>query len=637
MKHPMINHLSMATAVGLTFSLLATGNADAYTFSRIFDDSGPYNFNDYTYIYNTPAINNQGTVAFQAKLDLDQWPVPSAFYRTHYNREFIFTGDGASLNRITPNMGEFQIEDINDSNTVAFVEQGSSPSSPIFNLSTGNGGAFTTIATDSTSFFGDGILFGDVAINNQGSVAFREYDDYINDYVISIVTGDGARRTIMADDSGRLALNNNGTVAFEALLEGGGSGIFTSSSITPIADTNSLFKDFHTLSLNDEETLAFRASLDDGSAGIFTSSNGSLSTIADTGGLFSSFSSSRVRDDGTFVLLDGPAINNNGTVAFGAQLDTGEYGIFTGSDPVADKVIAIGDPLFGSTVTSLAFSNKGFNDAGEVAFLAKLADGSSGIFRAEPGDDGVVLDWGGTVTKPIPATVQSIGIDDFSGQEILVDYADGLGHFEGCEFWNGLTIPPHFIIDDVIHLGRLYDSTNIPQTNNITQPSITLNLAGSCEAITSPPYPDGTNVKPYLDGELLSVIFPELQNRLGFGFALSEYEGFPLDVPIDEEVLANAVTVKLFDAADNLLGTLSGDAQPDPEFLGGFFGIESNTPFLRAEITFNEGYEEFAFDNLRYELVTLEEPTTVPEPATGLGLLVISTIGAGSVLRHKQK
>ncbi|WP_446367647.1 PEP-CTERM sorting domain-containing protein [Coleofasciculus chthonoplastes] len=28
---------------------------------------------------------------------------------------------------------------------------------------------------------------------------------------------------------------------------------------------------------------------------------------------------------------------------------------------------------------------------------------------------------------------------------------------------------------------------------------------------------------------------------------------------------------------------------------------------------------------------------TVPEPATGLGLLVISTMGAGSVLRHKQQ
>ncbi|WP_446385630.1 DUF7453 family protein [Coleofasciculus chthonoplastes] len=73
----------------------------------------------------------------------------------------------------------------------------------------------------------------------------------------------------------------------------------------------------------------------------------------------------------TFVSLDSPIINNKGAIAFEAVLDTGEYGIFTGADPVADKVIAIGDPLFGSTVTSLGVSDKGFNDAGQVAFLAQ--------------------------------------------------------------------------------------------------------------------------------------------------------------------------------------------------------------------------------------------------------------------------
>jgi hypothetical protein len=66
-------------------------------------------------------------------------------------------------------------------------------------------------------------------------------------------------------------------------------------------------------------------------------------------------------------------------------------------------------------------------------------------------------------------------------------------------------------------------------------------------------------------------------------------------------------------------------------------------PFIRAEIqSSNYGFSDYiddniVFDNLRYELVDLTEPATVPEPATGLGLLVISTMGAGSVLRHKQK
>jgi hypothetical protein len=65
-------------------------------------------------------------------------------------------------------------------------------------------------------------------------------------------------------------------------------------------------------------------------------------------------------------------------------LDTGVTGIFTGADPIADKVIAIGDMLFGSRVTSLYFSNQGLNNSGQLAFVAGLENGISGVFRADP-------------------------------------------------------------------------------------------------------------------------------------------------------------------------------------------------------------------------------------------------------------
>ncbi|MEQ8958616.1 MAG: hypothetical protein RLP02_11925, partial [Coleofasciculus sp. C2-GNP5-27] len=461
MKHQTIYRLSMATAMGMILSLLGMGDANAYTFSRIFDDSGPYNS------IGNSAINNQGTVAFTARLDSDQLPllIPS-ISDSVLIREVIFTGNGASLTPIAPNLGIFDVKDINDSNTVAFVAQISSPRHPQHAISTSNGSTSTRIATDIAGLHLFGDIFGNVAINNYGSVVFKELTfsgNAGNVATFSLVTSDGVNRTTIADDSGsfnsisdKFDLNNQGDVAFGALLDGGGGGIFTGDgdSITPIADTNGSFKSFGALSLNDGNNLAFQAFLDDGSTGIFTSSNGSFTTIADTSGLFSSFS--------------GFGINNNGTVAFGAQLDTGEYGIFTGADPVADKVIAIGDPLFGSTITSLGFSNKGFNDAGQIAFSAQLADGSSGVFRADPGDDGVVLDWGGTLTQPIPGTFNLIGIDDFSGQETLLDYPDGIqpfGHY--------YTMPPHFIIDDVFHLGYLYDNEAVLNTNNITSPNIT--------------------------------------------------------------------------------------------------------------------------------------------------------------------
>jgi hypothetical protein len=65
-------------------------------------------------------------------------------------------------------------------------------------------------------------------------------------------------------------------------------------------------------------------------------------------------------------------------------LDTGGSGIFTGADPITDKVIALGDTLFGATVVSLDFSTKGLNNSGQLAFLATFEDGTSGIFRANP-------------------------------------------------------------------------------------------------------------------------------------------------------------------------------------------------------------------------------------------------------------
>jgi hypothetical protein len=78
------------------------------------------------------------------------------------------------------------------------------------------------------------------------------------------------------------------------------------------------------------------------------------------------------------------ALNDRGQVAFAASLDAGGYGIFTGPDPVANRVIATGDSLAGSQVADLGFFRDGFNDQGQVAFVAKLTNGLTEVFRADP-------------------------------------------------------------------------------------------------------------------------------------------------------------------------------------------------------------------------------------------------------------
>ena len=80
------------------------------------------------------------------------------------------------------------------------------------------------------------------------------------------------------------------------------------------------------------------------------------------------------------------AINNQGVVVFGAYTDRagGTYGIFTGPDPIAEKVIQEGDTLDGATITDLYFSRGGFNNSGQIAFNATLSNGTTGVFVATP-------------------------------------------------------------------------------------------------------------------------------------------------------------------------------------------------------------------------------------------------------------
>jgi hypothetical protein len=110
----------------------------------------------------------------------------------------------------------------------------------------------------------------------------------------------------------------------------------------------------------------------DADQGLFTGSGGPFTTIVDSSGPFRNFR--------------GLAINNVGTVGFGANLDTGDSGIFTGPNPVADKVIGTGDSFFGSTITDIG--RPSLNDSGQIAFFARLVDGTEGIYRADPDTDG---------------------------------------------------------------------------------------------------------------------------------------------------------------------------------------------------------------------------------------------------------
>ena len=99
-------------------------------------------------------------------------------------------------------------------------------------------------------------------------------------------------------------------------------------------------------------------------------------------GIFDGFRSRgrRVCDQRRVELLHtgSPSISDEGLVLFNASLDADgkSPGIFRGPDPMADKIIAFGDELFGSTVVNVRLP--GIDSFDRDFFDYVLADGRAG-------------------------------------------------------------------------------------------------------------------------------------------------------------------------------------------------------------------------------------------------------------------
>ena len=334
-------------------------------------------------------INDNGTVAF----------VVNTFQDGQGIVEGIFTSNGGgaftTVLKLSPSYSLDGLE-INNSGTVAF----GNISEPQNELLISNGENVTTVVTSSDGLSVPSVSSG--AFNDSGTLVFGLSKGFDNG---AIATGNGGPLTTVVDTNGLFrffnqspAINDANVVAFDATLKDGRSGLFTikDGTITTIADDTSFFLGgFYDYSINNTGTVIFKASLKDGETGIFTGNGEEITTIADTSSSFSSF------------LFN--AINDNNQVAFGATLRNGAEnvfndGIFTGSDPVADKVIAIGDSLLGGTVTNLLFGD--LNNSGQISFLADFKDDSGktfrGVFRADP------------VSKSIPESTSTLGLLAFS-------------------------------------------------------------------------------------------------------------------------------------------------------------------------------------------------------------------------------
>ncbi|MBD2465486.1 PEP-CTERM sorting domain-containing protein [Oscillatoria sp. FACHB-1407] len=375
-------HLPSITLASLGLVLSLGSSAQAFTFVEIANTntSGFTSIDSIVY-----SINDSGSVAFSANVG---------------GQSGIFLGNGGAIDTLVdPSEGfvNFSFIDINSIDTAVFITGGNDA---IFRT---EGGVISSVIDIPSSL---GLLgfdaggfppFSELFINESGTIAFKVNGAGGEG---GIFTANGGVFTPIAElpdfDTFRFSLNNNGEVGFFAIspLAPDGDALFIGDGTgmpTLLADPLG-FGTVEGPSLNDAGTVVFDALFVDemGNAlqGIFKQSGGDPQLLVDTSTDFSSF--------------DRQAINNSETIVFDASLDAGFTAIFAGPDPVADRVIGVGDILFGSTIVSLSFTHQtGLNNQGQFAFTATFDDGSVGIFRADPDDSD---------PQPVPEPMSLLGL-----------------------------------------------------------------------------------------------------------------------------------------------------------------------------------------------------------------------------------
>jgi len=326
-----------------------------------------------------PAINNHDAVAFTA---VQPGTAQEVLRWDRSVLSSIALADGNTLTFFSDDVA------INDSGVVAFRAGLSGIGRPTA-IFTSDGTSTRTIV-DSTKQGLPGFGIGAPSINSSGTVAFEAARSGFRSS--AVFTGDGRALTTMVDTLasdfeafGGVAINASGEIVFEAVQKDRSTGIFLaipnhgkeqnsataatgSVTIVDVIDSNNPdFFDFGDPVISRGGTVADSAGVAQG-VEVFSGDGRGIKPRTDPAANF-------------FAEFEHPSINKHSAVAFSAIETNGAQAIFVeisgGSSPV--PVLQTGDPLFGSTVTSVSVGRFAFNDHFHLVFGYGLEDGRSGI------------------------------------------------------------------------------------------------------------------------------------------------------------------------------------------------------------------------------------------------------------------
>jgi hypothetical protein len=354
-----------ATVVAASCLLAASVRADNYTYTLI--DQLDKTFTASWYL---PSLNDSGVVAYTKPLTTNG-SERALFVSTSATP--LFTDSGSPYDIAPANL-----TCINNNGVVAMRVALDAGGFGI--ITAAQGSPANLVYQTSPGGFSD---FGDPWINNNGIIAFNGMGTSSAFY--GIYKGTGATYTTVMNETTALlvpgpqrpSINDAGTVAFTAFMSDTLYTLFTQADggvAVPLTDSTGSFKYLYTPVINNSGSVAFRAEYDTFTGTqVHTMQAGSstLNTVMDVAGPFSS---------APFVTL-----NDNGRVVFTGVLDgSSAYGVYDGSDPAANKILAPGDPLFGKIVATTGAQGAALNANGQVAMLVVFTDDSRAIVLATP-------------------------------------------------------------------------------------------------------------------------------------------------------------------------------------------------------------------------------------------------------------
>lgn len=304
--------------------------------------------------FAVPSINDLGVVAFHGN---DAAGNGGVFYGVPGAVQQLPT-PGLTVTPLFGGFGFGPLVGVNNAGRLAFTALPPNP-----NQFDGIDGVYTAVPlgpiTTVIARTANGDITGGPAINSSGVVVVAHFGT-----PDAVLVGDGSappvEKTRTSASFGAPHINDSGQVAVTTRPPGGPT-LFFDDRIIITGD--SPYSVYEADVANDGRVL-FSAN-----SQLFIWDEGAIHPVAGSG------------DNGLAM----PAFNDLGGVAAlseaGLQRPERLSVFMDGGEGV---VLAVGDPLLGSTVSDLAFVGEGFNDAGQLAVLALLQDGRQAVVRASP-------------------------------------------------------------------------------------------------------------------------------------------------------------------------------------------------------------------------------------------------------------